>query len=973
MSDPSGRRARAVLLAVALALLARGAAAQGPDAAWRTLETPHFRVHFPASSEAWSRRLAARLEATRTAVSGEVGYAPPGVVDVVVADPSAAANGSAWPLLGAPRMVLWTTPPPAASQLGHLPDWGELVAVHEYAHLAHLMRPSRQPLRAWAERTLLPFGPLALGAPRWVVEGYATLIEGRLTDSGRPRSAWRAAVLRQWARQGRLPGYARLSSDRDDFLGMSMAYLAGSAFLEWLEARGGGPAVLPRLWAAATARSGRGFDAAFRRVFGASPAALWDRFAAETTAAAIDAERRLAPETREGALWLDRTGATSALTIAPDGRRLAAVLADPHRPARLVVWRLDSVPAESRSHAARRDPEDPAAVATAPTRRAREGWLEAPVGASLDGARFLPRGDGMLVALRRPDRRGFLHGDLARWDPATGRLRWSTRGADVRDADPLPDGRHAVAVRWRDGYSSLVAVDLGTGSVAELAPPTLTLVQDDPRVSPDGSRLAWLEHRDGRWRARVAPIESAGTEGPQLGAPRDLDARGGEPLDLAWRADGTLIYASVARGDAIEIEALPVATGARPHLVTRSAGAALAPAPTPDGETLYYLALDADGLDVRRLALDAATIQPVPAPAPAPVPAADVTTVADVPGAGAPPSRPYGAGRAEWSALGGGWTGSGPGELTAGARVGELLGRWELLALGAAGDHGATRGGALRLAVRPLPATLSLHLASFRDATAGYRALEVAARGSERYGATRLGWLGGVGLTQLDPEGPAAAADRGDLFAEIGLAHAWRRGRLGIEPALRLSVARGFDAASFRHFGGGLALGLTAGDSTLVLAWRRLRADAGSDTPWSLGGAPSSIAPPSARPGRLDLPALAPATLTGDDYEGERLRFEPGRSPLALLVERHRVDSGRWLRLVGVEARWSLPPWPLVELPGIELAAGVARVDAPGRAGTTRWWLGLLFPPRPGGVGAPGATPTRTGLPLPEPALDCGP
>jgi hypothetical protein len=66
-----------------------------------------------------------------------------------------------------------------------------------------------------------------------VSEGYATYVEGRLTGSGRPYGVMRPAMLRQWALEGRLPTYAQLSS-WGDFQGMAMAYLVGSAFLEWL-------------------------------------------------------------------------------------------------------------------------------------------------------------------------------------------------------------------------------------------------------------------------------------------------------------------------------------------------------------------------------------------------------------------------------------------------------------------------------------------------------------------------------------------------------------------------------------------------------------------------------------------------------------------------------------------------------------------------------------------------------------------
>src|SRR5689334_13834271 len=129
-----------------------------------------------------------------------------------------------------------------------------------------MLRPSRNPLGQVLEKFVLPLNPITLHAPRWVLEGYATVVEGRLTGAGRPSSTIRALILRQWAENGRLPTYAQLNSDQR-FLGMSMAYLMGSAFLEWLEQRNG-PDALRNVWARMTARQRRSFDAAFTGVFG---------------------------------------------------------------------------------------------------------------------------------------------------------------------------------------------------------------------------------------------------------------------------------------------------------------------------------------------------------------------------------------------------------------------------------------------------------------------------------------------------------------------------------------------------------------------------------------------------------------------------------------------------------------------------------------------------------------------------------
>lgn len=943
----------AAVLGAALSAAATGAQVPGDD--WRTLETDHFRLHFRAGAEAWSARLGARLEAVRAAVAAEAGYEPPQTIDVVVADPDAQANGSAWPLLGSPRMALWTTPPAAASTLGQVADWGELVLVHEYAHLAHLLRPSRHPLRSRLEPWALPLGPLALGAPRWAVEGYATLLEGRLTGSGRPHSAFRAAVLRQWGAQGRLPSYGRLSSDREGFLGLSMAYLGGSAFLEWLERR---PAVvaasgedrpLPRLWAAATARSGRDFDAAFARVFGERPAQAWARFCAETTAAAIERERQLAGVERAGEVWIDRDGATDELSIAADGGRLAALVTDRRRPTRLVVWELSATPEESEpaTGQAALDPEDPPALARPPRARHAAATLEPAPGSTLLGARFLGAGEELLVGLLRPDRRGFRRAEIGLWRPG-GRLRPVAR--DVRDADPLPDGRRAIGVRWREGRSALVEVDLATGAVRELATPSLELVHDRPRVAPGGGELAWLEHRAGRWGARVAPLVD-GVGGRSLGAPRTIaPAAGGEPLDLAWRGDGSLLYAAVARGDSLEIEALPVAGAAREHQVTRGLGAALSPAPTPDGRTLFYLALDADGFDVRRLALDAATLQVDPPPAPAtagvePLPFTDAETS---------PSRAYGAGRPEWRPLAAGWWGDSDGALELGVRAGELLGRWEALALGAdAGDEGP-RGGALRLAIRPSAGTLSLALAGYEEHGEPTRAAELALRRESWWGPLRLDATAGAGWARRRAEG-SPAFERGSGFVELALRRGFRRGRLRLDPGLAADYALGFGDSEARHERLAAELAATGPRLALTLGWerRRARGELGPGEALALGGFPSSVAPRSARPGRVDHPALEPATLTGLEHEVQRLRAGTAGLPVALLLERHRVDRGDWLRLWGLEARLRTPPMPFAGVPALQAAAGVARLEAAAGGGETRIWVGLVFPLRPGAVGPP--------------------
>jgi hypothetical protein len=754
---------------------------QGPSGPWRTLVTPHYRVHYPEPYAAWAQRAAAELETVRDRAIAEIGYAPADAVDVVVADPQADANGEALPLRGWPRLVLWTTPPPPDSEIGYYRDSIEDLLAHEEAHLVHLLRPSRNPLFA----SVLPVGPIAL-APRWVVEGYATVVEGRLTAAGRPNSDLRAAILRRWAQAGRLPGYARLASDSHAWRGMSMAYLLGSAFLEWLEQRAG-PGSLRKLWARMTARAGRGFDEAFAGIWESSPESLYDRFRAELTWRAMEAEKRVQAvgplAMREGALWQGLAWTTGAPAVSPDGAEIALVRRSRERPPELVVWRTapdqeaEKHWQEAQTRQQARDPQDVPAVRTRPLpRKPLHTWVAADGG---DPAmpRFMPGGRSLLLVRFLPDGEGFLHPDLCEWRPGTGEMRRITWQADLRDPDPSPDGSWAVAVRDRYGLSQLVTVDLASGETLALTEPSLDRIYDRPRLAPDGRRVAFGLHAGGAWKLAVLEL---GPDRTAAGAALELSPPpGGSASSPAWNPDGRTLYAVVGRGGFLDLYAFAAQPGPPPVALTRTQGGAFAPAPTPDGKAVFYLSLEPEGLDLRRLDLAARhpplaevvmpsdlapAVRPAPpgappppaagspAPPPSPPPAGDRSGPPHAPLPPSPPSpsaspltaanppvsppspppgpagaavpapaaagRPYGLGRQELLPLLGGVAGgarSGGGTLELGLRSGDLIGRLDLLALAAIGTSGAPRGGALAGSFRGLPLDLGLHAFDVRE------------------------------------------------------------------------------------------------------------------------------------------------------------------------------------------------------------------------------------------------------------------
>ncbi|HEX7241648.1 MAG TPA: hypothetical protein VF263_15320, partial [Longimicrobiaceae bacterium] len=761
---------RSAALACALALLApRALAAQSPvrpHLEWRTVRTEHFDLHYPAELAEWTAELAGRMEGVHAAVSRLVGSAPRERITVIAEDPSGQANGSAISVLSGPVIHVWPTPPDPRSVLGNNRGAAEQLMVHEYAHVAHLTRPSRNP-RDESRRFFMisPRGPLGRKTPRWVREGYATYVEGKLTGSGRPYGVYRPTVLRQWALEGKLPTYAQLSAS-SGFQGGAMAYLAGSAFLEWLVEKRGEESLV-HLWRRLSARQPRTFEDAFAGVYGDAPADLYDRFTVEVTGRALEARLALA---RGGIVAGDTVqrlrGGTADPALSPDGRHLAVVLrAGGDGPGRVVVWRTaeeagDSAEARARARLLARDPEDVPPSRAYPRPRRAVATLLPVRGRGHDEPRFLPGGEEILVTRQEPLGDGAFRPDLFAWSWRRGTVRRITRGASVRDADPSPDGRSAAAVQCLGGVCSLARVDLATGAVATLARGAPNTVFHRPRWSPDGSWIAVSVQERGRWRlARVDPATgSRAYLDPEDGASR---------YEPAFLPGGAELVAVSERGGVANLEVLDPETGAvRP--LTRVTGAAVAPAPDPATGSVYFLSLHAQGYDLGRVhpdSLELGEAVPLPArlaPAAPRVPAAPADTFAR---AVVPPSRPYGAGPRGYRVLPQAWgdaDGFGGGVALLSQ---DPVGRLTWLAQGAYGERDSWRGGSLRATWRGWRPALGAEAFAVRQAPSAGADLAGGLLDAEYAGAALSAVHSRQGSTLTQRAGAGASLGRLELAA----------------------------------------------------------------------------------------------------------------------------------------------------------------------------------------------------------------
>jgi hypothetical protein len=513
----------------------------------------------------------------------------------------------------------------------------------------------------------------------------------------------------------------------------------------------------------------------------------------------------------------------------------------------------------------------------------------------------MPDGASLLFSHRVPDRDGFLHRDLFRWTPSTGAIERLTKLGDLSDADPLPDGKRAVAVRSRFGFTQLVLVDLASASVTPLTEPSIERVVAHPRVNAAGSRVAYTAHTDGAWRLVVRDLGD--------GSERILDA--GMRANVSspeWMGDD--LVATVYQGGFIELHRF---RGGAYEAITRMSGAATQPAPSPDGR-IFFMALEPDGFALRVLESPGAAPPREAAkrslvPALAPPPSEPVAFATEPPA----PSRPYGAGRQEldWFAAGNLTPSIDNDEI--GLRVGDVVGKLDLLLLASFGD---VRGGALAAAWRGLPVTAAVHL--FRET-------------EERGGELRASWTAQTRLLRFSASGGAVAARSYDFaFAEAGARASVVRGALRFSDQLRL-FATGGDVRS-----AGVFDRVSAGPFGVQVELRRNSGD-----PVSAGGIIPSIEPRAFALVRVPDPALPALLLPGRAYRGTQADVTLGG--VTLFAREHRAGSR--IRLAGAEIVRAIERQPLVRLPALQLSLGAARIfDAPLR-NRTKWWINLAVRP----------------------------
>lgn len=576
---PGGAAACSLLLAVALAASGAEAQPRDPTLSWRTLDTPHFTIHYHEPLGVLARRLAVLAERAHTTLADVMGYTATRRTHIVLSDDTDSANGSAI-ALPYNNIRLYATAPPDMSPLGDYDEWLNVLVTHEHTHVVHLDQWS-----GIASLINLLLGKVYAPnhvQPRWILEGVATWQESERTSGGRMRSTMFDMYLRMDALEDRFFRIDQMSNEADRWPHGNVWYLYGSQFIEHIANRYGREAIATIARAYGDSVLPWGLNRAARRATGKSFIELYDEFLLD---------RRAHYEAMRDEVIAGGRVEGERLTHHGEIARMPRFTRD----GRLMYWRADG---RSRTRVMELDLGQPEAQRELARVAGEPGYALHP--------------SGRVIYYSRPDnhRDIYMFHDLFRRDLESGRVERLTNGMRAREPDVSPDGERVVFTVNGAGTTHLMIADARDvrGTARRLLESERFEQVYTPRFSPDGRTVAISRWQRGGYRD-IALVDA------ETGRVTAITHDRAQDTGPEWSADGRTLYFSSDRTGIANIYAYSITSG-RLMQVTNVVAGAYQPAISRDGRHLVYVGYTSYGFDLFHLDLRPASgahVEPRPA------------------------------------------------------------------------------------------------------------------------------------------------------------------------------------------------------------------------------------------------------------------------------------------------------------------------------------------------------------------------
>lgn len=575
-----------------------------PQLDWRTIETPHFAVHYHeevlgSEAERSARVVAEVAETVYGPITELYDYRPDGKVSIVLKDFNDYANGAAY--FFDDVIEIWA--PYLESELRGDHHWLRNVVAHEFTHIVQIqagMKAGTHVPYAYLQyfryedvrrpdvlygypNGLASFPAATLNVPAWFAEGTAQFQRSHLHyDSW---DTHRDMLLRMQVLEDRTLDLSAMGGFYShDGLERESVYNHGFAFTLYLAERFG-EEVLPEVTAELSRWNTFTVDDALEAVTGRSGEELHAAWLDSLGESYRRATRAVRANSVTGRSIVTEGSSNYHPRYAPSGDRLAYVSNRGRDYDQMSLYVRD---AES-GRTARYDLEGGL--------EARPRWACRYGGSLVDGISgsftWRPDGEAIVYARKSDTREGFRYADLYEIDVATGERTRVTRKRRATQPAFGPDGERIVFVGQRGGTSNLYLLDRSADSIRALTEFGGGIQVGAPAWHPSGDWI-YFERTDGSprdiWRIR-----------PGGGDPEPVRSRPWNERHPAFSPDGSRLYVA---GDSTGVYNLyrmrPEGRGARP--VTNVRGGAFMPSVRSDGHVAFARFRGA-GYQIARLGL----------------------------------------------------------------------------------------------------------------------------------------------------------------------------------------------------------------------------------------------------------------------------------------------------------------------------------------------------------------------------------
>ncbi|OGC05062.1 hypothetical protein A2276_03855 [candidate division WOR-1 bacterium RIFOXYA12_FULL_43_27] len=267
-----------VICHLTFVISSHGATWLDPSYKWKTIETPHFSIHYPKQLEEIAKGFAPEAEGIHNRLSPLFRHTPEWKTNVVLVDNYDYGNGMTT-VIPNPLVILYVTDLGSNLSPYSYKEWLKYVFLHEYTHVLHL-----DTIEGGAQLTKLLFGrilfPNAL-SPRFIVEGLAVYMESHYGSGGRVFNPRFEAQMRVDILEKKLKTIEQASMTTIYWPGGNLSYIYGAYFIEYLAEKYGEEKLFRLSREYGDYILYDGIESCFRVIFGKKLADLWQDWLAD--------------------------------------------------------------------------------------------------------------------------------------------------------------------------------------------------------------------------------------------------------------------------------------------------------------------------------------------------------------------------------------------------------------------------------------------------------------------------------------------------------------------------------------------------------------------------------------------------------------------------------------------------------------------------------------------------------------------